>query len=113
MLTQETLTTQTLEMYLVDSEDKLEQSLLSKEEIAALERLVLPGTLDTETSQRWVSRCGGYCGGYCGGHCRHRCGGRCRRCWPRCYRCGGKCGFGSFGSVSDVMEDGLELEFGN
>ncbi|MGH1397462.1 MAG: hypothetical protein ACRAVC_26005 [Trichormus sp.] len=110
MLTQENLTTQTLEMYLVDTEDKLEQSLLSKEEIAALERLVLPGTLDTETSQRWVSRCGGYCGGYC----RPRCGGYCRcRCWHRCRHCGGRCGFGSVGSVSDVIEDDFDLEFGN
>ena len=58
----------TIEMRLVDQADKLEQLLLSDEEIAALEKLAMSGEFESATTQRWFANCGGGCGG-CGG-CR-------------------------------------------
>ena len=76
---------QTMEMSVVEKADKLEQLLLSDEEIAVLERLQIPQDIDSTTNQRWFANCGG-CGGCrgCGG-----CGG-CRPC-RGCGGCGG-CG---------------------
>ena len=112
MLAEKTLTQSTIEMRLADKADKLEQLLLSDEEIAALEKLAMPGAFDSETTQRWFANCGG-CGG-CGG-CRgcRGCGGcGCRGC-RGCRGCGCRgCGISSPGTVSGVMEDTDEVGFG-
>lgn len=125
MLAEKTLTQktqQTIDMRLADKADKLEQLLLSDEEIAALEKLAMPGMLESETIQRWFANCGG-CGG-CGG-CRG-CGCRgcgCRGCGCRgcgCRGCGCRgCGCRGCGcrvteatTVSGVIEDTDEVGFG-
>ncbi|MBD2595410.1 hypothetical protein H6G74_13870 [Nostoc spongiaeforme FACHB-130] len=121
MLAEKTLTQQTIDMRLEDKADKLEQLLLSDEEIAALEKLAMPGMLDSETQQRWFANCGG-CGG-CGG-CRGclgcvGCGGcGCRGCGCRgcgCRGCGCRgcgCRVSEAGSISCVPDDIDELGFG-
>ncbi|MBD2455608.1 hypothetical protein H6G80_16155 [Nostoc sp. FACHB-87] len=113
MLAEKTLTQQTIDMRLADKADKLEQLLLSDEERAALEKLAMPGMLESETQQRWFANCGG-CGG-CGG---------CRGCFPcrGCFGCGGcrgcrgcggcGCRVSETGSMSSVPDDIDELGFG-
>jgi hypothetical protein len=123
MLAEKTLTQQTIDMRLVDKADKLEQLLLSDEEIAALEKLAMPGMFESAIRQRWFANCGG-CGG-CGG-CRPcgGCGG-CRPCFGcsgcrPCFGCGGcrpcggcgGCRFGAIGTVSGAMEDTDNVGFG-
>jgi len=114
MLAEKTLTPATTEMRLVDKADKLEQLLLSEEEIAALEKLAMSGVFDSTITQRWFANCGGGgCGG-CGGcrHCRHcgGCGG-CGGCRPCGGPCGG-CGPCNRATVSGVLEDTDEVGFG-
>ncbi|MBU7584322.1 MAG: hypothetical protein KAF91_15645 [Nostoc sp. TH1S01] len=118
MLAEKTLTQNTINMRLADKADKLEQLMLSDEEIAALEKLAMPGMLESETQQRWFANCGG-CGG-CGGcfGCRgcfpcRGCGGcGCRGCGCRgcgCRGCG--CRVSEASSISSVLLDDLD-EFG-
>ncbi|MDZ8107227.1 MAG: hypothetical protein RM338_16635 [Nostoc sp. DedQUE12a] len=114
MLAEKTLTQQTVEMRLIDKADKLEQLLLSDEEIAALEKLATPGAFDSTIQQRWFASCGG-CGG-CGG-CRGCRGCRgcigcvgCRGCGG-CGGCGG-CKFSDDNTISGVIEDNDEVGFG-
>ncbi|MBD2493736.1 hypothetical protein [Nostoc sp. FACHB-280] len=116
MLAEKTLAQQTINMRLEDKADKLEQLLLSEEEIAALEKLAMPGMLESETQQRWFANCGG-CGG-CGG-----CFG-CRGCFPcrGCFGCGGcrgcrgcggcGCRVSETSSMSSVPDDIDEFGFG-
>ncbi|MBH8561127.1 hypothetical protein I8748_02845 [Nostoc sp. CENA67] len=129
MLAEKTLTQSTIEMRLADKADKLEQLLLSDEEIAALEKLAMPGVFESATTQRWFANCGGCggCGGCrgCGGCGCRGCGGcggcgcrgcGCRGCGCRgcgCRGCGCRgCGISSPGAVSGVTEDTDELGFG-
>ncbi|QHG15712.1 hypothetical protein [Nostoc sp. ATCC 53789] len=117
MLAEKTLTQQTIDMRLEDKADKLEQLLLSDEEIAALEKLAMPGMFESETSQRWFANCGG-CGGCVG--CRgcgcRGCGCRgcgCRGCGCRgcgCRGCG--CRVAEGGTISGVLDDTDEVGFG-
>ncbi len=120
MLAEKTLPQQTIDLRLVDKADKLEQLLLSDEEIAALEKLSTSGMFESTTTQRWFANCGG-CGRPCGG-CGRPCGGcgrPCGGCGRPCGGCGRPCGgcggcgrFGSDGTVSGVLEDTDELGFG-
>ncbi len=121
MLAEKTLDKPTKEIRLVDQADKLEQLLLSDEEIAALEKLAMSGVFDSETTQRWFANCVGCggCGGCrgcrgCGGCGCRGCGGcgcrGCGGCRP-CGGCGG-CGFGANGTASTVMEEIEEMGFG-
>ncbi len=108
MLAEKTLNKQTIDMRLADKADKLEQLLLSDEEIATLEKLAMPGAFDSPTTQRWFANCGG-CRG-CRG-CRG-CGGcSCRGCHG-CRGCRG-CWISDFGTVPSVIEDNNEFGFGH
>jgi hypothetical protein len=117
MLAEKTLTQPTIDMRLVDQVDKLERLLLSDEEIAALEKLSMPGMFESTTTQRWFANCGG-CGG-CGCRgCRGCRGCGCRGCGCRgcagCRPCGGcgGCKFSDNGAASSLMEDSDEIGFG-
>ncbi|MBD2569722.1 hypothetical protein [Anabaena lutea] len=121
MLAEKTLTQPTIEMHLVDQADKLEQLLLSDEEIAALEKLAMSGVFDSETTQRWFANCGGCvgCVGCVGCRGCRGCGGcGCRGCGCRgCRGCGGcggcgGCKFSSDGTVSGVIEETDDFGFG-
>ena len=120
MIAEKTLTQQTIDMRLADQADKLEQLLLSDEEIAALERLAMPEMFEAATTQRWFANCGG-CGGCvgcfgCGGCGCRGCGCRgcgCRGCGCRgcgCRGCG--CRVSDIVSVSDALEVSEETGFG-
>jgi hypothetical protein len=113
MLAEKTLDKPTIDMRLVDQVDKLERLLLSDEEIAALEKLSMPGMFESATTQRWFANCGG-CGGCrgcrgCGGCGCRGCGG-CRPC-RGCGGCGG-CKFSDNGTASSLMEDSDDIGFG-
>ncbi|MCF4967241.1 hypothetical protein [Nostoc sp. CMAA1605] len=103
MFTDVKLREKTIEMRLADSDDKLQQVLLSDAEITAWEKLASQGVMPPI-----IGNCGG-CGG-CGG-----CGrcGRCFRCF-RCFGCGGcvKCGGCGVASIPDSNVEETEMNFG-